>query len=297
MEEKLNNLPYVRVKYSLLSFLEYLHGQIVDNDQGGENLFTKPGVVGELITITSFTPGGKALLGKYLNKSSSILRISVFVDNQAGKALNETINEIISIAKSSMKEAAEVSATGFFEAYATHAAGFIRSQVVSLSFAVCLVTLVMMWQFQSVSMGLVALIPNVVPLLVIFGSMGWLGIPLDPGTSCVATVCIGLCVDDTIHYLTHVKSEMKKSLGSGDLKQCLMRAYDTSGRALISTSIVLFVPFLVLLWSPFRPVGMFGLLGAIAVISALLADLVFMPAVIMRVGFVRSILSKQLVRT
>jgi predicted RND superfamily exporter protein len=156
----------------------------------------------------------------------------------------------------------------------------------------------MMWQFGSVSIGLIGLIPNIIPLLIILGSMGWLGIPLDPGTSCVAAVCIGLCVDDTIHYLTQVKSQMQSISGSGDhdVEHCLMRAYDISGRALISTSFVLFIPFLILLWSPFRPVGMFGLLSAIAVASALLADLAFMPAVVMRVGFVRSILAKQMLR-
>ena len=141
----------------------------------------------------------------------------------------------------------------------------LRSQVVSLGAAFFLITLLLALQFGSLSLGLLSLIPNVFPLIVIFGIMGWFGIRLDSLTVIVAVISFGLSVDDTIHYLTQMQREMRANLKQDNVKRSLYKAYLVTGRALVSTSAVLCLGFLTFLGSSYVPGVAFGILAAAAI--------------------------------
>ena len=146
---------------------------------------------------------------------------------------------------------------------------------------------------RSVLLGLLSLIPNLVPLFVVFGMMGWLGIHLDQATTLVAAVSLGLSVDGTIHYLTHFGRAVQASGRSSPIEQTIVAAHRRTQRALISTTAVLSIGMLLLTISPFQPVAYFGLLAACAILSALFGDLVLMPAVIVTVPAIRRAFSRQ----
>ena len=114
-----------------------------------------------------------------------------------------------------------------------------------------------------------------ISILWTFGLMGWLGIPLSAATALIASVVIGLAVDDTIHYLTRFREELDRT---GDYVASMYTTLQTAGRAIALTTSMLIAGFLVFLSSDFNATHDFGLLASIALTSSLLGSLVFLPA-------------------
>jgi predicted RND superfamily exporter protein len=127
--------------------------------------------------------------------------------------------------------------------------------------------------------GAFCMVPNVLPILVNFGIMGFAGIRLDFGTAYISSVVIGIAVDDTIHFLHRYRREYRTGR---DHARTLRRTLGTTGRAITFTSITLLLGFAALLLSDFAPLRYFGLLVAVTMISCLVGDLLLLPALILR---------------
>ncbi len=159
---------------------------------------------------------------------------------------------------------------GRMEAY------LLASQLRSFALAFALVIGVIALAFRSVRIGLLSTIPNLLPLALVLGAMGWLGIQLDATTAMVAPILLGIAVDDTVHLLQGVQVERR---AGGDVPQAFTAAAGRVGRALVLTTVVLVLGFLTPLLGSFKPNLHFALLSALALVLALLADLVVFPAV------------------
>jgi predicted RND superfamily exporter protein len=120
----------------------------------------------------------------------------------------------------------------------------------------------------------VAMIPNVLPVLFVLGVMGWLGIPLDMMTITIAAIGLGIAVDDTIHYVHRFKDEFPK-----DRKyiSTMHRCHGSIGHAMYYTSVTIIIGFSILVLSNFMPSVYFGLLTGLAMTVALLAALTLLP--------------------
>ena len=127
--------------------------------------------------------------------------------------------------------------------------------------------------FRTAELMLLSIIPNLGPVIWTGGLMGALGIDLSTGTAMIASVVIGLAVDDTIHYLTRFRRE--ESRGT---REAIHRATTRTGRALVISSVVLVVGFWVGALGSFKPTLYFSLLTGLAMISALACDLLVLPA-------------------
>jgi len=156
-------------------------------------------------------------------------------------------------------------------------------QIKSLSITMVLVFGIMFILFLSSKVGLIAIIPNIFPIIVNFGIMGWLGIELSLVTGLIASVAIGLAVDDTIHYLARYNREFKKDL---DDKRAIRDTLQHVGRPIIFTTITICLGFAVLMFSSFKPTAIFGLMMVITCLSALAGDLILLPALIQHVELV-----------
>src|SRR5262249_13701450 len=88
-------------------------------------------------------------------------------------------------------------------------ADIVSGQIASLSVALAVMFLLMALMFLSIKVGFLAMLPNVLPIVIFFGVMGWLGIPLNLGTSLIATIALGLAVDSTVHYMARLNLELK----------------------------------------------------------------------------------------
>jgi hypothetical protein len=139
------------------------------------------------------------------------------------------------------------------------------------------ITAMMMLLAGSPTLGLVAMIPNVIPILLTVGLMGWIGIRLDFATVTIASVAIGIAVDDTIHFLSRYRAELAVV---GDARHALVRAMTTVGKAMVATSAILCTGMLTLLTSSFPPHRTFGLMMAMTVVFALGGDLFLLPALL-----------------
>jgi uncharacterized protein len=150
-------------------------------------------------------------------------------------------------------------------------------QVQSLSLVLALVFICMAILFVNLKAGALSLIPNIFPIVINFGIMGLLDIPLNTGTAMVAAIAIGIAVDDTIHLMTRYNKEMRVLQDQQKAVGVVMRA---EIRPVVSTSIALSLGFVFLGFSNFVPVIYFGLLSAEVMIFALIGDLFITPIIL-----------------
>ena len=121
------------------------------------------------------------------------------------------------------------------------------------------------------------MIPNLLPIAVILGFMGWFHIKLDVATVMIASIAIGIAVDDTIHFIVRFR-QYKPS--PGDYAGPIQATLSSTGKPIVFTSVVTICGFLVLCFSDFKPMSYFGLLTSVTIIAALIGDLVVLPALL-----------------
>ncbi|UCF48672.1 MAG: MMPL family transporter [Myxococcales bacterium] len=174
--------------------------------------------------------------------------------------------------------ASAVSVTGIGALWLKFVEYITWSQIQGALIALTVVSLMMIVVFRSVKIGLVSMIPNIAPVVVVLGGMGWMGVPLDYYRLLIAPVAIGIAVDDTIHLMTRYHHEFGKL---GDYKKALYASMDGVGRALFITSAILVVGFLMNVFSVMDGQKSFGILLAGVIAAALVADFLLMPALIL----------------
>lgn len=155
-----------------------------------------------------------------------------------------------------------------------------RSQIRGFLLAFVVIAAMMCFVFRSVKIGLLSMIPNLSPVFLTLGAMGWLGIPLDYVRLLIGTIAIGISVDDTIHLVTRYVHEYRRS---GSYEEALFESMREVGRALLITSVVLVAGFLVFLPSILDTLVTFGLLVSGTIFVALVADFLLMPALVLTV--------------
>ncbi len=155
----------------------------------------------------------------------------------------------------------------------------IKNLVISLSLAILLISLFMGWMFRSMRMIFISLIPNLLPLLVTAGLMGFLGIPIKPSTILVFSIAFGISVDDTIHFLAKYRQELVAN--NWKVRKSVYRALRETGVSMFYTSIVLFFGFLVFVISSFGGTKALGGLVSVTLLFAMVSNLLLLPALLL----------------
>ena len=180
-----------------------------------------------------------------------------------------------------MGNQAEVRVTGMGALTARAMTAVVQSMTRSYVIAFLLITPLMVLMIGSLRTGLVSMVPNLMPLLVTLGVMGALDMPLDTPTLMVGAIALGLAVDDTIHF---IHTFQRYSGNSGDATLAIRRTLETTGRALLFTSLVLSLGFSVFMLGELSCVFAFGLLSATAIGVAFVADILITPALLVLVS-------------
>ncbi len=154
----------------------------------------------------------------------------------------------------------------------------VNNMIMGLAIAFAVVALIAGFMFKSWRMVLITLVPNLIPLLMIAGIMGFLGITLKLSTSVIFTIAFGIAVDDTIHFISKLKMELAK--GKSKL-YAIKRTYFSTGKAIVITTMVLISGFLTLLLSAFGGTFYIGLLVGLTLVFALIVDLTLLPVLIL----------------
>lgn len=209
----------------------------------------------------------------YLNETRTAARISVFTDSigtREGKAL---VEELVEIVGESMGDGFEVYPVGEFYRVITESTQLVESQLKSFLVAIVLILIAIGIVFRSFVYALLAIIPNVVPLLLAAAVMGYFGIALSTGTAMIASVVIGIAVDDTIHYLSAYRKSIRLRRAGA-----IRKTTGTTGFVLLSTTLALSAGFWVALLGSFQPTIYFAMLAGLTMWFALICDLLVLPA-------------------
>ena len=167
----------------------------------------------------------------------------------------------------------EAKTTGLFVLLAFLIDSLLRDQIVSFILAAVGIGSMMTLAFRSLRIGLISMVPNLFPIVVVIGTMGWIGLPINIATAMIASVSMGLTVDSTIHYI----SAYRRARRQLSVIEALRSTHQGVGRALVFANLALIVGFTVLSLSHFIPLIYFGLLLSVAMIGGLIGDLVLLP--------------------
>ena len=172
---------------------------------------------------------------------------------------------------------AEVTGTAFLALRTNNY--LVKNLLGSFLVALIIITFLMIVLFRSVKMAFISILPNIIPMMVMAAVLGFLQIPLRPATAMTFAVAFGIAVDDTLHYLIRYRMELSK--------QHYRQANDSTmlgtGIAMMSTTAILSAGFLVLILSQFTPTIEFGMLSVITIVTALIGDLTFLPALLSQI--------------
>ncbi|MCK5686517.1 MMPL family transporter, partial [bacterium] len=215
----------------------------------------------------------KGILLPFLNRFNDEMNIIVRVEKPEAFEIMRLVQKIKTYSKTIFNDDIRVKVTGRLYLGALINVQTVKMELISFIGAFTCIILIISLVFRSIYIGLISLFVNIIPITVSYGIMGLLGYSLDVATGTVATVTIGLIVDDTIHFLD---SYREFSLGKVK-KNAVSKTIISVGKPVIQTSTVLVLSLLILVSGSFYPTINFGLFSAITLFFALLCDLLLLP--------------------
>ncbi|GAA4939102.1 MMPL family transporter [Algibacter agarivorans] len=233
------------------------------------------------------------LLKNFVDSTGQYARITTFMKD-VGTDKMERIEENLQtkINKVFPKERYDVTMTGKALVFQKGTKYLVKNLAISLSLAIFLIALFMAYMFRSARMIIVSLIPNLLPLLITAGLMGYLGVPIKPSTILVFSIAFGISVDDTIHFLAKYRQELQAN--HWKIKVSVYGALRETGVSMFYTSIVLFFGFSVFTISSFGGTVALGALVSATLLFAMLSNLLLLPSLLLSLE--RSIANKQVLR-
>ncbi len=233
------------------------------------------------------------LLKNFVDSTGQYARITTFMKD-IGTDKMERIEENLQnkIKKVFPVKQYEVTLTGKAYLFQKGTKYLINNLILSLSLAIFLISLFMAYMFRSLRMIIVSLIPNILPLLITAGLMGYLGVPIKPSTILVFSIAFGISVDDTIHFLAKYRQELIAN--HWKIKKSVYAALRETGVSMFYTSIVLFFGFSVFIISNFGGTVALGALVSATLLFALLANLLLLPSLLLSLE--RSIANKEVLK-
>ncbi|MEE8433241.1 MAG: MMPL family transporter, partial [bacterium] len=221
----------------------------------------------------------KIVLNPYVSVENNQVRYSIRVrDSEPDLRRNELLKKINRELKSKMGlEEDRFQVAGLLVLYNNMLQSLFKSQIQTLGVVILVLMFMFLILFRSLKISIIAILPNIVPVGVVLGLMGWAKIPLDLMTITIAAISIGIAVDDTIHYIHRFKEEFPKDR---NYLATMHRCHRSIGYAMYYTSVTIVIGFSILVLSNFIPSIYFGLLTGLAMISALLTDLTLLPRLI-----------------
>ena len=220
------------------------------------------------------------LLSSYVDTTGQYARITVFMKDTETERYDRLEEDIkTKIEKLFPSDRYEVTMTGKALVFQKGTKYLVNNLVISLSLAILLIAIFMAWMFRSFKMILVSLLPNLLPLIITAGLMGFLGVPIKPSTILVFSIAFGISVDDTIHFLAKYRQELIAN--NWKIKKSVYAALRETGVSMFYTSIVLFFGFSVFTISSFGGTVALGALVSVTLVFAMLANLLLLPALLL----------------
>ena len=233
-----------------------------------------------IFEYTKNSDGNSNMLNNFVDSTGQYARITTFMKDVGTDKMNDIQERLEQVVKKEFpKERFNVSFTGKALVFLKGTNYLIGNLVFSLSLAIFLISLFMAWMFRSFKMILISIIPNMLPLLITAGLMGFFGIPIKPSTILVFSIAFGISVDDTIHFLAKYRQELIAN--KWKIRKSVYAALRETGVSMFYTSIVLFFGFLVFTVSSFGGTIALGGLVSITLLFAMVSNLLLLPSLLL----------------
>lgn len=276
LQDWLEQQPEVGGTFSLADYLMQIHQAINDNEAEYFAIPDNKRLVTQLLFLSSSDELDRIVDSRY-RTTSLVVRSRVINSDRMSLLLDRIQSRL-----QQLPGHLTATVTGKPVLINETLTGIIIGQARSVGLAMVFVYIILTVMFMSLRIGLVALLPNIVPVLVYFGSLGFFGVSLNPSTSLIAPMVLGIAIDDTIHYFSRFNREIHRH---ADDRKATLLAMKAVGRPVTFTSIGLCLGFLVLITSDLRMQAQVGVMASYALAVAWLSDFLLTPALCASVRF------------
>ena len=285
LSQFISTIPGIARPLSIVDGLKFAKQAFFDGDS---NSYTMPSAydlpaLSQYLNSRGDTTSAKnsfaKLVSTFMDSAKQQARISVSMADVGSNRLPRILDSITVRANQLFpKDKYDVELTGTSVTFLEGSRYIVNGLQDSILWAFLFIALCMLYLFRSARILLCSLIPNIIPLLITAGIMGWAGIPLKPSTVLVFSVALGIAIDITIRFLVNYKQELP--LNNFDMKQTVIETIHSTGISIIYTSLVLIAGFIIFCFSGFDGTKALGWLTSITLITATFTNLVLLPAIL-----------------
>jgi predicted RND superfamily exporter protein len=290
LSQFLGTIPDVAKPLSIVEGLKFAKQAFFDGDS---NSYTMPSefdlpALSQYLSMKGDSGTTKnsfaKLVATFMDSEKQQARISVSMADVGSKRLPVILDSISARASQLFaKDKYDVTLTGTSVTFLEGSKYIINGLKDSILWAFLLIAVCMLYLFRSARILICSLIPNIIPLLITAGVMGWVGVPLKPSTVLVFSVALGIAIDVTIRFLVNYKQELPHF--NYDMKQTVIETIHSTGISIIYTSLVLIAGFIIFCFSGFGGTKALGWLTSLTLITATFTNLVLLPSII--ISFIR----------
>lgn len=279
-QAKVGALPTVSRSLSLVDFVKFARQGI---------LFGNPAMYGlpsrqEQQWMMQYLPRGNeqnsSLMQTLIDSSGQKARISMQMADLGTTEMRDLQAKIRGYADDIFEaDKYDITVTGASVVFIRTTDYLIKNLIISMALAIIIISVLMAFLFGSGRMVFISVIPNMIPLIITAGLMGYFGIPLKPSTILVFSIAFGISIDDTLHFLARYRQELKTN--GWRMREAAAKAIEETGVSMFYTSVILFFGFSVFLTSSFEGTMAVGLLVSITLFFAMLTNLIILPSFLM----------------
>jgi len=279
LEETIDEIPQLSKPISIVNLVKYAKQAFYN---GNPAFYQLPNNQEKnwILNYTKNSVSNANLLNNYVDSTGRFARITTFMKDIGTDKMDIIETQMAQkVANVFPKNKFDVTLTGKALVFLKGTHYLIYNLIISLSLAILFIALFMAVMFSSFKMILISLIPNIFPLLITAGLMGYLGIPIKPSTILVFSIAFGISVDDTIHFLAKYRQELK--VNKWKITPSVYAALKETGVSMFYTSIVLFFGFLVFTASSFGGTIALGGLVSVTLLIAMVSNLILLPSLLL----------------
>jgi predicted RND superfamily exporter protein len=280
LEDFLDEQQVISKPVSILSMLKASRQAFYNNNPAYYSLPTRADR-NFILRYLSGDDNQSTVLNSFIDEDQSKMRISLKVADIGSIRLDALIDDVVNAKIDQVFEGSDVKAkaTGTTLLFVKGNKFLVQNLRLSLILAFIVIAIIMGILFKSPKMIAISLIPNLIPLIMIAGIMGYFGIALRPSTVLIFSVVFGISVDDSIHFLAKYRQELFTNKFFVPL--AISKSIRETGASMIYTSVILFAGFIIFSWSEFISTTMLGVLTSTTLFIAMFANLIVLPALLM----------------
>ena len=278
-------MPQMAIPLSLVDGLKFVRQAYYNGDSSSYQLpnsfdmvFLAPYLKAKKDSTVQLSNGFNRVLQSFIDDNKQVARLSVNMADVGSNRLPIILNNIQTKANTLFDSTYRVSLTGASVTFLEGTRFIISGLIESIVWAFALIAICMLYLFKSLRILLCSLIPNIIPLLITAGVMGWMDIPLKPSTVLIFSVALGIAIDITIRFLINYKQQLPHN--DNKIIPTVMKTIHQTGISIMYTSWVLIVGFIVFCLSSFGSISALGWLTSLTLLVSTLTNLILLPVLL-----------------